>query len=343
MQHLLFNSKLQKPMDNKKTASAMLFEDTEKANAAAADKAAKKTAATKIFSIDGQLQVDTEEEKRKKALLTLTESLKSGKPLTGHVSGVEKIGKNGPSVAVLYLEDFKIIIPAQECIDVPDPGDRDPQKYEQYLLSKRLHSEIDFIIKGIDESKDLAVASRKEAMAKKCAEIMFQKDASGNYVVYDGAIVESRVVCTTRAGIIVEIFGVESYIPARELSYQRIQDATQEFMVGQRLLTKILSVDRDEESKTASVEASVKQANPNPYAKAMKRYNINDKYVGQVSMVDNNGVFVALEGGIDVLCKYPDRGPRPPRGTTVTVRITTKNEDMNRLFGLITHVSKIGS
>ena len=58
-------------------------------------------------------------------------------------------------------------------------------------------------------------------------------------------------------------------------------------------------------------------------------------------MIDENGVFVALEGGVDVLCKYPDRGARPPRGTVVTVRITTKNEEMNRLFGLITHVSKI--
>ena len=112
-------------------------------------------------------------------------------------------------------------------------------------------------------------------------------------------------------------------------------------MVGQRVLAKILTIDRDLEAETVTIEASIKQANPNPYAKAMKRYNVNDKYVGEVSMIDENGVFVALEGGVDVLCKYPERGARPPRGTVVTVRITTKNEEMNRLFGLITHVSKI--
>lgn len=324
-------------MSNEKTASEKLMEDTQKAN----QKAEKAADSRKIISIDGKLKVDTDEDKRRKALLTLNESYKAGKILTGHITGVEKVGKNGPSVAVLYVEDFKVIIPASECIDIPDPGDRDPQKYEQYLLSKRLKSEIDYVVKGIDEDKEIVVASRKEAMAKKCKEFLLETDKDGNYIVYEGAVVESRVVCTTRAGIIVEIFGVESYIPSRELSYQRIQDATQEFMVGQRVLTKILTIDRDLESETVTIEASVKQANPNPYAKAMKRYNVNDKYVGEVSMIDENGVFVALEGGVDVLCKYPERGARPPRGTIVTVRITTKNEEMNRLFGLITHVSKI--
>lgn len=324
-------------MSNEKTASEKLMEDTQKAN----QKAEKAADSRKIISIDGKLKVDTDEDKRKKALLTLNESYKAGKILTGHITGVEKVGKNGPSVAVLYVEDFKVIIPASECIDIPDPGDRDPQKYEQYLLSKRLKSEIDYVVKGIDEDKEIVVASRKEAMAKKCKEFLLETDKDGNYIVYEGAVVESRVVCTTRAGIIVEIFGVESYIPSRELSYQRIQDATQEFMVGQRVLTKILTIDRNLESETVTIEASVKQASPNPYAKAMKRYNVNDKYVGEVSMIDENGVFVALEGGVDVLCKYPERGARPPRGTIVTVRITTKNEEMNRLFGLITHVSKI--
>lgn len=329
-------------MEDKKTVSDNVIEETKKAV-----KAAKKAENTstdngkRIISIDGNLKVATNDAKRREALIALTESQKAGKIMTGNVQGVEKVGKGGMSVAVLYLEDFKIIIPAAECIDIPDAGNRDPQKYEQYLLSKRLASEIDFIVKGIDEEKEIVVASRKAAMEKKMDEYLLKKDKQGTYIVYEGAVVEARVVCTTRAGIIVEIFGVETYIPSRELSYQRIQDATQNFSVGQRILVKVLSIDRDTEEGTVALEASVKQAGPNPYAKAMKRYNVNDKYIGTVSMIDENGIFVALEGGIDVLCKYPERGNRPSRGTTVTVRITTKNEEMNRLFGLITHMSKI--
>lgn len=295
----------------------------------------------KIISIDGKLKVETTEEKKKNTLITLNESCKSGKILTGTISGVEKVGKKGPSIAVIYMNDYKIMIPASECIDIPPAGDKDEQQYEQYLLSKRLASEVDYIIKDIDEEHEVAVASRQEAMLKKRKEFLLETDKNGQYIVYEGAVVEARVVCTTRAGIIVEIFGAECYIPCRELSYQRIQDATQDFFVGTRILVKILSIDRNIETGMVSIEASVKQTEENPFGKAMKFYNEGDKYVGTVSMIDENGVFVALNGGIDVLCKYPDRGPRPTRGATVTVRITVKNEEEKRLFGLITHNARI--
>ena len=60
--------------------------------------------------------------------------------------------------------------------------------------------------------------------------------------------------------------------------------------------------------------------------------------MGTVSMVDTNGVFVALDGGIDCLCSYPKRG-RPPRGSRVTVRILGINHDSNRIWGAITHIA----
>lgn len=58
------------------------------------------------------------------------------------------------------------------------------------------------------------------------------------------------------------------------------------------------------------VTASVKQASENPYEKALRKYSIGNRYVGTVSMVDTNGVFVALDSGIDCLCSYPKRGGR---------------------------------
>ena len=82
----------------------------------------------------------------------------------------------------------------------------------------------------------------------------------------------------------------------------------------------------------------MKQASENPYEKALKRYSVGNRYVGTVSMVDTNGVFVALDGGVDCLCQYPKRG-RPPRGSRVTVRILGINEESNRIWGAITHIA----
>ena len=294
-------------------------------------------AENKILSISGNaLNVSTAEKKKREALIALTESQKARKILTGIVKGVEKV--NGTAVAVVYYENFKIIIPAECMIEITPVQGKPEDQWPEYLLSKRLGSENNYIGKDINIEEELAVASRTEAMEIIKNERIFAKNPDNTPVFTVGSVAEARVVCSTRAGIFVEIFGVETYIRASELSYQRIQDATVNFPVGQYVLVKILSLEVDENNKV-KLSASVKQAQENPYKKAMLRYQEGDKYIGTVSMVDEHGVFVALDGGVDVLCQFPKRGTRPTRGTMVTVRITTKNEEMNRIFGTITHTS----
>ena len=73
---------------------------------------------------------------------------------------------------------------------------------------------------------------------------------------------------------------------------------------------------------------------------ALKKFVINNLYVGTVSLVDLTGVFVSLDGGIDCLCTHPKRG-RPPRGARVTVRILGINCENNRIWGVITHMSSV--
>lgn len=205
------------------------------------------------------------------------------------------------------------------------------------MLTKRLGAEVDYIVKGIDPKSGIAAASRLEAMRARRKEMYFGTDRDGNNRIYAGVCAEARVVSAIRAGIFIDLFGVESYIPLKELSYQRWMDAAAHFQPGQRILVKVLDVDRSDRDHVR-VSASVKQAGENPYEKALRRYSVGNRYVGTVSMVDVNGVFVALDGGIDCLCSYPKRG-RPPRGARVTVRILGINHETNRIWGAITHIA----
>lgn len=294
---------------------------------------------SQVFAIDGRPGVKTEAEKNRDALLDLVESLKTRHILTGVIQGVEQPPSDpSRSLAVLYHGDFKIIIPAEEAVEPPeDFRGRPPQDVLHYLLTKRLGAEVDYIVKGIDGKAGVAVASRLEAMAAKRKEYYFGTDRDGNNLLYEGLCAEGRVVSVIRAGIFVDLFGVETYIPLRELSYQRMLDAASAFQPGQRILVKILSIDRTDRNHIR-VSASVKGAGENPYEKALRRYSVGNRYVGTVSMVDTTGVFVALDGGIDCLCSYPKRG-RPPRGSRVTVRILGINHDSNRIWGAITHIA----
>lgn len=293
----------------------------------------------RVVSIDAERTVETDTDRLRNDLLDLVESFKSKRILTGTIQGVERLADNPEmSYAVIYHGDFKVIIPVLEAIEEPADYRGQPKgDVLHYLLNKRLGAEVDYIVKGIDQEHNVVAASRLEAMALKRREYYFRTDRDGNYQIYEGIRAEARVISVIRAGIFVDLFGAECYIPLRELSYQRWVDAAQHYQPGQRVLVRVLEVDRSDRNHPR-VSASVKQAMENPYEKALKKYVVGNRYVGTVSMVDLNGVFVSLDGGIDCLCTYPKRG-RPPRGARATVRILGINHENNRIWGVITHMS----
>lgn len=295
----------------------------------------------RVVSIDSERTVETDTDRLRNDLLDLVESFKSKRILTGTIQGVERLETDPDmSYAVIYHGDFKIIIPVTEAIEEPADYRGQPKgDVLHYLLNKRLGAEVDYIVKGIDQENNVVAASRLEAMALKRREYYFRTDRDGNYQIYAGIRAEARVVSVIRAGIFVDLFGAECYIPLRELSYQRWVDAAQHYQPGQRVLVRVLEVDRSDRNHP-QVSASVKQAMENPYEKALKKYVVGNRYVGTVSMVDLNGVFVSLDGGIDCLCTYPKRG-RPPRGARATVRILGINHENNRIWGVITHMSTV--
>lgn len=292
----------------------------------------------RVIAIDDRPSVQTEADKAQSDLLDLLESMKTGRILTGTIQGVERSENTGEARAIVYHGMFKIMIPASQAVTPPeDFRGQNPDDVMQYLITKRLGAEIDYIVKGMEPESGIAVASRLEAMAAKRRQYYFGTDRDGNNLLYPEICAEARVISVIRAGIFVDLFGQEIYIPLRELSYQRSMDAASQFQPGQRTLVKILELERLERPDVR-VRASIKQAGENPYEIALRRYSIGNCYVGSVSMVDTNGVFVALDGGIDCLCSYPKRG-RPPKGARVTVKILGINQESNRIWGAITHIA----
>lgn len=331
----------EKPRRSRRTRTPKSESDTEEKEVKTTTrrKRANTRTAVNVLSIDEHRTVETEADKARNDLLDLIESMKTQKILTGTIQGVEQPEDNpSRSLAVIYHGDFKVIIPAEEAVLPPeDNHGRSQEDVMHYTLTKRLGAEVDYIVKGIDPQSGVAVASRLEAMAAKRKEYYFGTDRDGNNILYEGVCAEARIVSVIRAGIFVDLFGLEIYIPLRELSYQRLLDASSQFQPGQRVLVKILSIDRSDRNHIKA-SASVKQAGENPYEKALRRFSVGNRYVGTVSMVDTTGVFVALDGGVDCLCSYPKRG-RPPRGARVTVRILGLNMESNRIWGAITHIA----
>lgn len=291
-----------------------------------------------VLAIDGELGIQTELEKARDKFLDLVESLKTGRYLTGTIQGVEKHSGMGETRAIIFHGDYKVVIMASMIVNLPrNLRDQEPNDIYHYMLTKRIGAEIDYVIKGIDQNTGLAVASRKEAMNTKRRYYYLSLTRDGTYRIYEGIVCEARVTSVIPDGIFVEIFGMDVYIPLRELSYVRLSDAMGYFEPGDRVLVKITHLDRSDPNDIR-ISASVKQVASNPVAKALEKIEVDSNYAGTVSMVDEKGIFVQLDIGVECRCPFPYRN-RPPKNARVIVKISGKDMEKQLIWGTINYVT----
>ena len=287
-----------------------------------------------IITIEDERTVQTERDMAFADLRELQESARTGRIMTGIIQGFERTDKDfSGSRVVVYHGSCKILISSMKLVEEPEDF-HGKEKEEVYaaMAQKRIGAEIEFVVKTVDEKEFTAVANRVEAMSIRKDNFYLKKSG----IIKEGACAEARIVAVTPFGVWAEIFGVESFINNRELGYQRIHQPSEFFQTGQRVLVKILSVKKD--NGKVRVEASIKQAQENPFEKEIWKFAQGSMYLGKVTMVTERGVFVALDGGVECYCKMPTRG-RPPRGARATVKIVNIDPVKSRVIGFITHIS----
>lgn len=294
-----------------------------------------------VLTLEKKRTVHTNSDKSRENLIQLARAIKFGFPITGSIQGVEMPSdKCNTPCAVVYYGDFKVIIPALDCISEPDYKGQNKNDYLYAQLNKRLGSEIDYIIKGVNLEERCAIANRLEAMKSKRHNYYFKhgNENGGKGLIFEGVRAESRVVSVIKSGVFVEVFGTETFIPLKEVCYQRILDAQMMYQAGQRILVRVLEVQKGNNDEV-TLSASIKQAEDNPFAKACQNFTVGCKYVGTVTMVNENNVYVALAGGVECLCTIQKYTNRPARGSKATVVILGINKEANRIWGTITHSS----
>ena len=287
-----------------------------------------------IITIEDERTVQTERDMAFADLRELQEAARTGRIMTGIIQGFERTDKDfSGSRVVVYHGSCKILISSMKLVEEPEDF-HGKEKAEVYaaMAQKRIGAEIEFVVKTVDEKEFTAVANRVEAMSIRKDNFYLKKSG----IIKEGACAEARIVAVTPFGVWAEIFGVESFINNRELGYQRIHQPSEFFQTGQRVIVKILSVKKD--NSKIRVDASIKQAQENPFEKEIWKFAQGSMYLGKVTMVTERGVFVALDGGVECYCKMPTRG-RPPRGARATVKIVNIDPVKSRVIGFITHIS----
>lgn len=255
---------------------------------------------------------------------------------------------------------WKIIIPRTEFI--PDyvestyPGEEQKDRENRYLYSA-IGIKADIIPQSFLPEQSICIASRLEAMQVKRDQYWFAtesvkdratKEVHMEYALREGKrIDDARVINVTRSAVFVEIYGVETIIPSREVSWIHIDNCKSMYAPGDTVSVILLDVDRDEETLDVTYHASIKDAYPDPREDAFRRVVRYGKYKGVVSMINfrpevntSSGAFVRLmDSQTEVLCAYPREIP-VEIGDNVTITITRKDEKTKRMWGKIDHLER---
>ena len=207
------------------------------------------------------------------------------------------------------------------------------------ILNARLGSEIDFIVKGYDNETRSVVGSRREAMLRKRQTFYLDTDEMGEHLIYEGRVVQARVVAVAEKVIRVEVFGVETSIVARGLSWEWIGNARDHFNVGDRILVRVLKINRtDLEHLTIRVDArSVSATNSHDN---LKKCLPQCRYAGRVTDVRNGVVFIRLNNGVNAIA-HSCYDPRyPGKKDDVSFAVTRIDEEQGVAIGIITRIIK---
>lgn len=257
------------------------------------------------------------------------------------VTGIERTQLAG-NVVVTYYKDQRILVPMTEMmINLSE------ERGEGYTLSERLErvcntmlgAEIDVMIKGMDKKNGSVVASRQDAMMRKREKFYLTPLSDGLPQVREGRIVEGRIIGVTQLVARVELFGVETTLAASELSWDWLPNVSDKFHVGDKLNVLIKEMKGDSVDNLRIV-ADVKSITTNVSMENLKKCQVQNKYIGEVTNMRNGVAYIRLKVGVNAMAHTNYDRRTPGKGDIVSFVITRINPEYGNVTGIITKIIK---
>lgn len=245
--------------------------------------------------------------------------------ITGKITGIEdeyyKIKNEKIPCAIVWYEDIKILIPISHL---------GISKQTKSMLRGMLGSEIDFIVMEIDETTNLAIASRIDAMNLRAKLELPKLKLNDNIKV--------RVIAVGIKHIIVEMYGKEVIIKAENLQHTYIVNCKDIYTPGDYLKVKIKTLDIENNI----FELDAKCFLTNPYKSIRKFITEYGEYTGKVIAFPkkNSGIIIQLDqSNISCLVRVPARFNNYPHYMqNVLIKVTEINETKKLIYGYLMRV-----
>ena len=297
----------------------------------------------RVLTIEAKDEVQTEEEQEAIIWHEIQNAHWTRRILTGTLDGVERT-ESGLTVAVVNYKGFRVAIPVKEMMifngRLPSGADfEELMARMRGILTARLGSEIDFMVKGHENKSRSVVASRRDAMYRKRQTFYLDRNERGEPMIYEGRVVQARVVAVAEKVVRVEVFGVECAILARGLSRAWVGNAADHYHVGDRILVRVQKISGTTVEDLA-ITADVRSLSADTASENLKKCVRQGRYAGRVTDVRGGVLYVRLNNGVNAIAHSCYDRRTPGKGDDVSFAVTRLDEEQGVAVGSITRIIK---
>ncbi|MCL1943907.1 MAG: 30S ribosomal protein S1 [Candidatus Azobacteroides sp.] len=166
----------------------------------------------------------------------------------------------------------------------------------RYNPDLKVGDKVEVYIESQEDKKGQLILSHKKARTTKSWERV-------NSALEKDEIIKGFVKCRTKGGMIVDIFGIEAFLPGSQIDVKPIRDY--DVFVGKMMEFKVVKINQEFKnvvvSHKALIEAELEQQKKNIISKLEKGQVLE----GTVKNITSYGVFIDL-GGVDGLIHITD-------------------------------------
>ena len=166
----------------------------------------------------------------------------------------------------------------------------------RYNPDLKVGDTVEVYVESQEDRKGQLVLSHKKARASKSWERV-------NQALDNDEIIKGFIKCRTKGGMIVDVFGIEAFLPGSQIDVQSIRDY--DLFVGKTMEFKVVKINQEFKnvvvSHKALIEAELEQKRKEIIAKLEKGTVLE----GKVKNIAPYGVFMDL-GGVDGLIHITD-------------------------------------
>jgi small subunit ribosomal protein S1 len=166
----------------------------------------------------------------------------------------------------------------------------------RYNPNLKIGDKVEVFVESQEDKKGQLILSHKKARALKSWERV-------NQSLEKDEIINGYIKCRTKGGMIVDVFGIEAFLPGSQIDVKPIRDY--DIYVGKTMEFKVVKINQEFKnvvvSHKALIEAELEQQKKEIIAKLEKGQILE----GTVKNITSYGVFIDL-GGVDGLIHITD-------------------------------------